>query len=208
MVLIGTTSLSRTLDAGDFFCPTCHDNQTYRLCGVRVWITLYFIPVAPISRTENHVRCGQCHSKWDPSVLEMDDQTVPQARQEQFAAELLRACILAVQIAGEVNADDIEALLAINAAANSETTTINRHDLGMLCSAATASGIRAGDYLLTISRPWNHQQRLEAVGHLFAAVSASGSLHRSQSELLTRLKDIFHLTDGEYRDAIENMTTV
>lgn len=159
----------------------------------------------------------------------MDDQTESLARRDQFAAELLRACILAIQLAGEVTEDDIEQLARISAQTNASPLgliggdefepsqmdlqepiagdAIGRDQLGMLCSAAKASGIRAGDYLLTVCRPWNHSQRVEALGHLFAAVSASGTLSPQQSELLKRLKDIFDLTDREYRDAIETVAT-
>lgn len=174
-------------------------------------------------------------------MLTMDDQTESLARRDQFAAELLRACILAIQLAGEVTEDDVEQLARISAQTNASPLgliggdefelsqmerqtqmerqaqmglqepiagdAIGRDQLGMLCSAAKASGIRAGDYLLTVCRPWNHSQRVEALGHLFAAVSASGTLSPQQSELLKRLKDIFDLTDREYRDAIETVAT-
>src|SRR6056297_2560574 len=96
MILIGTMNLTRTLDRGNFYCPTCGTTETYRLRARRPFLTLYFVPTVPIGGAESFVQCDQCRECWDETVLEMDRESHEVAAQEQFLDEAMRSAILVV----------------------------------------------------------------------------------------------------------------
>ncbi len=110
MILIGTMNLTGTRDRGNFYCPTCALTQTYRLRARRPWLTLYFIPTVPVGGAELFVQCDKCRSTWDPSVLEMDQQSHEALKEDQFRDEAVRAALLVVLADGHISKTEIESL--------------------------------------------------------------------------------------------------
>lgn len=58
-----------TLGEGTFHCPTCGGDRPYRHKAGRRWFTLFFLPVIPLGRVGEMVRCGTCRTRYDPRVL-------------------------------------------------------------------------------------------------------------------------------------------
>ncbi len=202
MILIGTMNLTRTLDRGNFYCPTCGTTETYRLRARRPFLTLYFIPTVPIGGAESFVQCDQCRESWDETVLEMDRESHEVAAQEQFLDEAMRSAILVVLADGKISEAEIESLLRI--AGGVLDRPIDRDELGHLCSVAMQNEIEAKNYVLTVSRRWNQSQRVLALQAMFLAASAEGELGDRQVKLLGELRDLLELTDREYQAAIED----
>jgi len=201
MILIGTMNLTRTQDRGNFYCPTCAITQTYRLRARRPWLTLYFIPTVPVGGPEIFVQCDQCRSTWDPSVLEMDQQSYEKAAEEQFRDEALRASLLTVIADDKITENEIDALQKIGPQVLQRT--VDREELGRLCSIAQQNKIDAMNYVLTVSHRWNQEQKRLALQAMFLAASAEGDIAEEQMNVLSELREIFEMTDGEYQSAIE-----
>jgi uncharacterized tellurite resistance protein B-like protein len=201
MILIGTMNLTRTCDRGNFYCPTCALTQTYRLRARRPWLTLYFIPTVPVGGVEMFVQCDQCRSTWDPTVLEMDQKTHQQALTEQFRDEAVRSAVLVVLADGDITENEIAALQRI--ASRLLERTVDREELGRLCSIAEQNRIQAANYVLTVSRRWSQEQRAQALQAMFLAATAEGDMGKSQIEILAKMREILDLTDAEYQAAIE-----
>lgn len=205
MILIGTMNLTRTRDRGNFYCPTCAMTQTYRLRARRPWLTLYFIPTVPVGATELFVHCDQCKSTWDETVLDMDKHSHEQALEEQFLDEAVRSSVLVVIADGEITEDEIVALQLI--ASRLLDREVDREELGRLCSIAQQNHIEPANYVLTVSRRWNQQQRSRALQAMFLAATAEGEMGQPQMELLAKMRDILEMTDAEYEGAIEEALT-
>lgn len=205
MILIGTMNLTRTCDRGNFYCPTCALTQTYRLRTRRPWLTLYFIPTVPVGGAEMFVQCDQCRSTWDPTVLEMDQKTHQQALTEQFRDEAVRSAVLVVLADGDISENEILALQRI--ASRLLERTVDREELGRLCSIAEQNRIQAANYVLTVSRRWSQDQRSQALQAMFLAATAEGEMGKSQLEVLAKMREILDLTDAEYQAAIEAALT-
>ncbi len=205
MILIGTMNLTRTRDRGNFYCPTCATTQTYRLRARRPWLTLYFIPTVPVGGAETFVHCDQCKSTWDETVLEMDKKSHQQALEEQFLDEAVRSAVLVVIADGQISENEIVALQLI--ASRLLDRDVDREELGRLCSIAQQNKIEAANYVLTVSRRWNQQQRSRALQAMFLAATAEGEMGQPQIKLLAKMRDMLELTDAEYEAAIEEALT-
>lgn len=201
MILIGTMNLTRTRDRGNFYCPSCGLTQSYRLRARRPWLTLYFVPTVPIGSVEFFVQCDQCRSTWDPSVLQMDQRAHEELKAEQFRDEAIRAAVLVVLADGHITEAEIIALQRI--ASHLLQREVDREELGWLCSTAEQSGIRATNYVMTVSRRWNGQQRVTALQAMFLAASAEGELGGKSLSSLTAMREILEMSDAEYQAAIE-----
>ncbi len=71
LIIFGFRTLLHVLGTGDFHCPECGTDCTYRLVAPRRWFTLFFIPVIPGSKQSPAVECTRCKSLWDKQVLDL-----------------------------------------------------------------------------------------------------------------------------------------
>lgn len=201
MILIGTMNLTRTHDRGDFYCPHCEGDRSYRLRARRPWLTLYFIPTVPVGGAEEFVECDSCRQSWDPTVLAMDRESYQQAAEEEFLEQAMRSSVLVVISDGTITENEIEALKRVSNRLFNRP--IDREELGELCSIAKQNRIEACNYVLTVSRAWSPEQRRLALQGMFLAASADGPMGDQQLETLTKMREMLELTSEEYQGAIE-----
>lgn len=203
MILIGTMNLTRTRETGDFYCPTCGVNQSYRLRARRPFLTLYFIPTVPIGQAELFVHCDHCKSSWDPSVLNMDQAAHQRVQAQQYKDEAIRSAVLVALEDGDITEPQIQALLNLSDVLFDRP--IEREELGRLCSIGRQAGIRPENYVLTISKRWTMGQRLLALQAMFLVATASeDELSDEMFETLVSMRDLLQLTDNEFQIAIED----
>jgi hypothetical protein len=68
-LLFGLTTRHKTVDQGEFDCPNEGVARLYYHESSRRWFTLFFIPVVPLGRGEEWVRCSGCGATYGPEVL-------------------------------------------------------------------------------------------------------------------------------------------
>lgn len=57
------------IGAGTFHCPNCGGDREYEHRNARRFFTLFFIPVIPLNKVGEVVRCNTCRTRFDPVVL-------------------------------------------------------------------------------------------------------------------------------------------
>lgn len=88
MIVIGSTGLIKTVDRGQFYCPQCDEvDLPYHEKTVRRWLTLYWIPVIPMSGHKPFVECDNCGGQFEMDVLEI----TPPTESERFMNKLFRS---------------------------------------------------------------------------------------------------------------------
>ncbi len=200
--MIGTMNITRTIETGEFHCPSCGSLREYRLRSRRPFLTIYFIPAVPIGGAELIAQCRQCHTNWDVSVLDPDAaRMAEQVREKRFHEEAMRAATLAVIADGEITPAEIDGLLRVSDHLLDEPLT--REDLGYLCSSAMQNGVTADNYLRTVAKNWTAEQRSFALQAIFVAITSEGAPTPEQLKVVAKLRDPLDMTDGEYQAAIE-----
>jgi hypothetical protein len=103
LIIWGLRVVYRTLGKGVFFCRRCGGDRTYRHRVGRRFITVFFLPLLPLTRTGQHVQCLSCKTRYVTEVLKL-----PTTVQMQVAVGAgMRALV-----AGILNAGDPENPLA------------------------------------------------------------------------------------------------
>ena len=200
MILLGTTALTRTIDQGDFFCPGCKAMASYRMRSRRTFLTVYLIPLFPLSDAEGFLQCDRCGETWEPGAAVGDHQAQRLAVQSASTDQILRAAILATLRDSEIDAVEVDALLTL---ANDRLSMgLDREELGRRCSAAEQSGVPLLNYLRTVARGWSVQQRQRVAGHLFTILLVADH-DGSAIDLLQRAGECMSLTESEIRLAVE-----
>ena len=97
LIIASLRIVYRIVAQGVFFCRKCGGDRKYRRRAGRRFVTLFFIPVIPLSRTGEHVQCVTCKTRYVPEVLQ-----IPTAAQMQAALPAgVRALICAMLRAGD-----------------------------------------------------------------------------------------------------------
>jgi hypothetical protein len=71
LILWGLRVIYRTLGRGVFFCRRCGGDREYRQRAGRRYITIFFIPLIPLTRTGVHVQCLTCKTRYVTEVLKL-----------------------------------------------------------------------------------------------------------------------------------------
>jgi hypothetical protein len=96
LIIFGLRVLYRTIGQGMFHCHRCGGDREYRHRTGRRWFTLCLIPVIPLARTGEHVRCAVCRTCYRMEVL-----CLPTAAQMEAALPVgTRAAAIAMLRAG------------------------------------------------------------------------------------------------------------
>ncbi|HEX2907038.1 MAG TPA: zinc-ribbon domain-containing protein [Phototrophicaceae bacterium] len=69
MIILGTSSKTKTLDSGQFYCPRCQTVRTYERKQARPYFSAYFIPLFPIGAPTEFIECQTCKLTYKPEVL-------------------------------------------------------------------------------------------------------------------------------------------
>src|SRR6202046_4398495 len=70
-IIWGLRVIYRTLGNGVFFCRRCGGDRAYRHRAARVYITVFFIPLIPLTKTGEHVQCLSCKTRYVTEVLKL-----------------------------------------------------------------------------------------------------------------------------------------
>jgi len=70
MIIFGTRGVRSTKATGNFNCPQCATDRTYKHKKVTQFFTLYFIPLIPLGSKGEYVECGHCKGTFITRVLE------------------------------------------------------------------------------------------------------------------------------------------
>ena len=66
---IGLRFYFRTTGHGVLHCQRCGGDRRYRQCVGRRWIHIFYIPLVPLDRIDEHVQCRSCRTRYRVEVL-------------------------------------------------------------------------------------------------------------------------------------------
>jgi len=69
LIIFGLRVVYRTIAQGTFHCRCCGGDRQYRRRAGRRWLTLFFVPVIPLTAIGDHVQCTTCRTRFISDVL-------------------------------------------------------------------------------------------------------------------------------------------
>jgi hypothetical protein len=80
IIIWGLRVFFHTTGTGVFHCQRCGGDREYQQRAGRRFFTLFWIPIIPLNKVGDHVRCNTCRTRYQVGVL-----NVPTAAQMQVA---------------------------------------------------------------------------------------------------------------------------
>jgi len=181
---------------GRFACPNCGGDRDYEHRTARRFFTLFFIPVIPLDKVGEVVRCQTCRVRFDPAVL-----TAPTSAQLASALPAgMRAAAAVVLRAGGTSEAAIAAALAAVRAAGAQGYEVTQLQADLNQPAESAiEPLRAVATHLTLDARERYLAEAARVG------LADGPLTPAEREALAWLANALGLTPAH---ALGVVTTV
>lgn len=88
MIIFGTRGITTTPSRGAFFCPSCNTEADYELKRVRRFFTLYFLPVIPMDKLGDYVKCTRCQGEFNTQVLAYDALKYQEEAKQDYSLAL------------------------------------------------------------------------------------------------------------------------
>jgi hypothetical protein len=102
LVKVGSRVYYRTLAVGDFHCERCGGDRPYRHRSGRRWVHVLGLPVVPLDRTGEHLRCTICRTCYRIELL-----AVPTMEQMQAALLVATTAAALAMLSAGGSASDV-----------------------------------------------------------------------------------------------------
>lgn len=124
MIIFGTRGVKSTMKTGNFHCPQCASEKSYRHRKVTQFFTLYFIPLIPLGRVGEYVECDQCRGTFIPRILTMKPEPNAEEAKAMYETAVRDSLIMIMLADGVIDDREKEQILTIiNGFGTNETTT-------------------------------------------------------------------------------------
>lgn len=199
-IIFGTTELTFTKSRGEFFCPACGAKRDYQEKSIRNFFTLYFIPLIPLNQVGHVIMCGTCQGTFTNEVLTMDEESMRNAHQRQFAEHCRRLMILMMLADGVASEEEI-------AVVNHQTDRLggepySADEMWNAISLARQAEISVAEYAREIGPTLSTVEMENVIRCLFLVAAASGELGQAQQSMLQHLPQSLGVSDEEFRRVV------
>ena len=83
MIVWGSHVSNKVVATGQFYCPGCGQQRSYRLIRPKKWGCVYWIPIVPLQEFAPFVACDSCNGTYPETALAQDAASA----QRQFHAQ-------------------------------------------------------------------------------------------------------------------------
>lgn len=211
MFIAGTFDWASTLEQGEFLCPKCGTNKTYQRKVARTFVTLYFVPVLPISGLHEFVICRGCRQRFDVAILAASRtaqvSSEPQAIRAvgSFDDELLR--FMALMIVEDDFVTEAEIQMAQRIYQGMLMRELPRVELERACREVLNLRINTMRYIGAASQGMSHDQKIMAVQAMFAVAGAEGQISAKRLKSLMEAQHQLGLDDSAFQNAVKDASS-
>jgi hypothetical protein len=69
IIIWGSKVKDKSVEQGEFYCPSCRTDSNYQRRRMQEYFTLYFIPLFPTRSHGEYVHCESCSIQYSTDVL-------------------------------------------------------------------------------------------------------------------------------------------
>lgn len=154
LIIWGLRVIYHTIAQGVFFCRRCGGDRNYRHRAGRRFVTVFFIPLIPLTKTGEHVQCTACKTRYVSDVLRLPTA----ARMQKALPTGMRALVAVMLRAGDPASADARrrAIDAVTGAgAQGYDDAALDADLAVPAQEGRRAIIALGEQLRVHAREWH-----------------------------------------------------
>ncbi len=200
MILFGKKGLAKSLTKGDFHCPNCDSSQTFDHKSVRSFVTLYQVPIIPLSQLGDYVECMACKDTYKPRVLDSDIDLNQNEFKAEYHAALKEVMIRMLLIDGHIRETELEMIQMIYQRVTQQTI-----DIDLLKQEVKKLGAREQNLskiLFRLQGNLNDEGKEMVLRAAFYVAMADGEFDEPEQELLANIGSDLGMTSAHFQGVI------
>jgi len=195
LIIYGTRGITSTTDNGVFYCPRCGNGASYAHKNVRVYFTLYFIPLIPMHSAGEYVECNGCGGTFETAILSYN----PQDDLNEFYEEVKRLCVLLACAGGAPSPGMKDAIKRVYSSLAGKH--LADQELEMELSMALNAGVDSVGYLRQVA-PSLGGQGVEVMVKAAFEVATADNMPQPQQDQLRQYPGALGISVPEFRALI------
>jgi len=203
IIVFGTRGITTTGARGEFHCPGCREQRTYRHRNVRRWFTLYFIPVIPLNKVGEYVECDHCTATWMPEVLQHDVVAEDKAFEAEFERAIRRVMVMMMMADGVIAEGELETIRKVFGKLTgkdlSEQALLDEAEQVRREAPPIREAVRA---LVGKLNPSGRELVLKAA---FFVAAADGIFQDEEKTLISELAQALQIPSGRFKQILDEL---
>ena len=180
-IIFGTRGVTYNHTKGQFYCPCCDVEKSYKHKRVRRFFTLYFIPVIPLDLLGEYIECARCNATFKEDVLDFDPSENTQVEAE-FQLAVKRVMVLMMMADGVI--DDAEVTTIGELYSRITGKPFSEEQVRAEIAVAEAAQKTATDYLSEVAPYVNDAGKDLIIKAGIFVAAADGEFQDEEKELL------------------------
>ncbi|MFT4623427.1 MAG: tellurite resistance protein [Myxococcota bacterium] len=177
--VFGMHPIPRLLGEGSFECPNCRQNAGYEHTETRRWFAIG-VPLVPLQRLGDWIRCTTCNSTFSPDVLER-----PPVDSSAFRGAVLQAMVAMMTVDGWIDDSEIQVLRDVYLRVVREE--LDESAVRKEIAAAETKETPLEDALTQARAELNAAEKELVVQAAYRVAMADGTFAREEKNLLRRV---------------------
>ena len=196
LIIFGTRGVTYGSEGGQFYCPDCDGEKTYRHRKVRRFFTLYFIPLIPLDLLGEYIECQTCTSTYKPTILAFDPKASQKREEAEFRQAMRRVLVLMMLADGVVEESEIQAIQEI--LGKLEKRTIERSEIESEIAKAKSAPNDVSHYCKSMAGSLNDAGREMVVRAALLVATADGKFDDTERDALAKVAAALNLSRAHY----------
>ncbi len=205
IIIFGTRGVTSTLAEGNFSCPQCANNQSYRHRKVRRFFTLYFIPVIPLDNLGEYVECGSCKNTFVTRVLNSAGGKQGETFEAEYQKAMKKVLILMMLADGKVEESEKAMLKTIMLKVGK--VEISDAELGSEIGHVRNEKKTAKEYLKGIGPSLNDPGKEMVIRACYMMAMADGNIDPAEVRLIVDLGTAMEMQTVHVKNILMQMTS-
>ena len=203
LIIFGTRGVTYGSVTGQFFCPDCGDQRTYRHRRVRRFFTLYFIPLIPLDLLGEYVECERCASTYRTEILQHDPRENADRQEAEFRQAMRRVLALMSLADGHVDDSEIDAIAVI--LGRLEDREVTRAEIEAELARAREAKIDIEHYCQEMAGYLNDAGREMVVKAALLVASADGTFDDAERSALAKIASALNMSRAHFAGVVAEM---
>jgi len=202
-IIFGTRGVTSTKEQGQFHCPHCGPNSSYRLKSVRRFFTLYFIPLIPLDSLGQYIECSQCQGTYNENVLSYSPANAEKQVEAMFMIAMKQVMIGMLLADGVI--DDSEVKVLQDIFEELAGVEVSEEDLREEIEVIQKEGSSCLEMVAAISHSLNNSGKEKVIRAAYRIAMADNVFDESESEFLSDLSAAMDITSAHLRGIMSEL---
>ena len=200
MILFGKKGLATSLKKGDFNCPNCNSAQMFEHKSVRSFVTLYQVPIIPLSQLGDYVECMGCKDTYKPRVLDAEIDLSHKEFQAEYHSAIKNVMIRMLLVDGRIRESELEMIQMIY-----QRVTRDTIDIAILKQEVTSLNSdekNLSETLFRLQGNLNDEGKEMVLRAAFYVAMADGDFEEKEQEFLGKIGSDLGMTPAHFQGVI------